>query len=291
MFLLKPKLLLIAFLLIGSRMVASAQSSQTLEAAWVKEDIASVAVVLNLVPFENQSISLLKARLKDAWSVEEQDFGFGGKRLDLGKGNGYTKMFVEAFLFNGRVAYYELGIESYSNEWPLIRDYIVDAWRKTTNVEPNVTQHRIAYRKTVDSVLTSYRTTVLAHLGEMKSVDIPANLRDSYNLLTSFMENSAVSDGGCGLPPGLPEDKVAIDQLIEQDRFDLIENVARGYNPGARVYAMLALLEQQKHGRELNLETQRTIRQIVNLRIPITTCAGCLVYHETAKRVLVARRQ
>jgi hypothetical protein len=111
MFLLKPKLLLIAFLLIGSRTVASAQSSEPLEAAWVKEDIASVAIVLNLVPFENQSISLLKARLKDAWSVEEQDFGFGGKRLDLGKGNGYTKMFVEAFLFNGRVVYYELGIE------------------------------------------------------------------------------------------------------------------------------------------------------------------------------------
>jgi hypothetical protein len=143
-------------------------------------------------------------RLKDAWSVEEQDFGFGGKRLDLGKGNGYSKMFVEAFLFNGRVAYYELGIESYSNEWPRIRDYIVDAWRKTTNVEPSVTQHRIAYRKTVDSVLASYRTAVLTHLGEMKSVDIPANLRDSYNLLTSFMENSTVSDGGCGLPPGLP---------------------------------------------------------------------------------------
>ncbi len=125
----------------------------------------------------------------------------------------------------------------------------------------------------------------------MKSVDVPANLHDSYNLLTSFMENSAVSDGGCGLPPGPPEGKVAIGQLIEQDRFDLIENVARGYNPGARVYAMLALLEKQKQGRELNIETQRTIRQIVNLRIPITTCAGCFVYHETAKKVLAARRQ
>lgn len=290
MFLLKRKLLLIALLLIASRTVVSAQSNEPLEAAWVEEDIASVAIVLNLVPFEYQSISVLKARLKD-WSVEERDFGFGGKRLDLGKGNGYTKTFVEAFLFNGRVAYYELGIESYSNEWPRIRDHIVDAWRKTTNVEPSVTQHRIAYRKTVDAVLASYRTAVLAHLGAMKSVDVPAHLRDSYTLLTSFMENSAVSDGGCGLPPGLPEGKVAIEQLIEQDRFDLIENVLRGYNPGARVYAMLALLQKQKQGRELNLKTQRTIRQIVNLRIPITTCAGCFVYRETAKKVLSARRQ
>lgn len=291
MFLLTPKLLLIAFLLVSSLTIASAQSSEPLEAAWIKEDIASVAIVLNLSPFENQSISLLKGRLKDTWSVEEQDFGFGGKRLDLGKGNGYTKMFVEAFLFNGRVAYYELGIESYSNEWPRIRDDIVQAWRKTSKVEPSVTQHRIAYLKTVDSVLASYRSAVLAHLGEMKPVDVPANLRDSYNLLTAFMENSAVSDGGCGLPPGLPEGKVAIDQLIEQDRFDLIENVARGYNPGARVYAMLALLEKQKQGRGLNLETQRTIRQIINLRIPITTCAGCFVYYETAKKVVAARRQ
>jgi hypothetical protein len=183
---------------------------------------------------------------------------------------------------NGRVAHYELGIESYSNEWPRIRHYIVDAWRKTTNAEPSVTQHRIAYRKTIDSVLTSYRTAVSTRLGEMKSVDVPAHLRDSYNLLTSFMENSAVSDRGCGLPPGLPAGKVAMDQLIGENRFDLIENVARGYNPGARVYAVLALLEKQKQGRELNLETQRTIRQIVKLRTPITTCAGCLFYHETA---------
>jgi hypothetical protein len=291
MFLLKPKLLLIAFLLIGFRTVVSAQSSEPLVAAWVEEDIASVAIVLNLLPFENQSISQIKARLKDTWSVEEQDFGFGGKRLDIGKGNGYTKMFVKAFLFNGRVAYYELGIESYSKEWPRIRDDIVDAWRKTTDVEPDITQHHIAYRKTLEPVLASYRTAVLARLGEMKPVEVPADLRGSYDLLTSFMGNSAVSDGGCGLPPGLPSGKVAIDQLIEHDRFDLIENVARGYNPGARVYAVLALLEKQKQGGELKPETKRAIRQIVNLRIRITTCAGCFVYHETAKKVLADLRQ
>jgi hypothetical protein len=62
MFLRKPKLLSIAFLLIGFRTTVSAQSSEPLEAAWVKEDIASVAIVLNLMPFEDQSISLVKAR-------------------------------------------------------------------------------------------------------------------------------------------------------------------------------------------------------------------------------------
>jgi hypothetical protein len=54
---------------------------------------------------------------------------------------------------------------------------------------------------------------------------------------------------------------------------------------------MLALLEKQKQGSELNFETQQTMRQIGNLRIPITTCAGCFVNHETAKKVLAARRQ
>lgn len=67
MFLLKPKLLLIAFLVIGARTVVSAQSSDPLEADWVKEDIASVAIVLKLVPFENKSISLLKARWRLHW--------------------------------------------------------------------------------------------------------------------------------------------------------------------------------------------------------------------------------
>jgi len=58
----------LAFLLVGARTVVSAQSSESLEAAWVKEDIASVAIVLKLVPFGNQSISLLKARFADQLS-------------------------------------------------------------------------------------------------------------------------------------------------------------------------------------------------------------------------------
>jgi hypothetical protein len=44
------------------------------------------------------------------------------------------------------------------------------------------------------------------------------------------------------------------------------------------------ILWLQAEHRGCALETQRTIRQI-NLRIPITTCAGCFVYHETAKRL------
>ena len=102
--LLKPKLLLVVILLIACSAVVTPQNTEPLQAAWVKEDIDGIAMLLKFLPFENQTIPLVKARLKDTWSVEEADFGFGGKRLDLGKGNGYTKMFVEAFLFNGQVA-------------------------------------------------------------------------------------------------------------------------------------------------------------------------------------------
>jgi len=282
-------LALLLFLLLRNS-VSIAQSTEPLEPEWLKKDVEGVSEVLKLSSFENQQIEALKEKLKDTWSVEEQDFGFGGRRLDLGKGNGYTKIYIESFIFNGQVAYYELGVESYSEEWSRIRDDVIEAWRKNGNVEYEVSEHRIAYRKTLNHVLQSYRNAVASELGEMKSVDVPDELRKSYEYLISFMQNAAVSDGGCGLSPGFPEGKVAIDELLEHKRYDLIENVLKGHNPGGRVYAMVALLEKKREGLKLGVKTQRVIQKIINLNIPITTCAGCFAYTETAKKVVRARR-
>ena len=115
--------------------VSVAQGAKPLVPEWAKADVEGVPEVLKLFPFENQRIVALKEKLKDTWSVEEYDLGFGGKRLDFAKGNGYTKIYVESFIFNGQVAYYELGVESYSEEWPRIRDDVVEAWRKNGNLE------------------------------------------------------------------------------------------------------------------------------------------------------------
>jgi hypothetical protein len=140
-------------------------------------------------------------------------------------------------------------------------------------------------QKTFPAVFQAYQQAVAAALGELKPVTVPAELRDGYEYLLSPLENSYVGKGGCGYGGEVPAGREAMDALLQAGRMDLIENVLRGYNPGGRVYAALALLEQQRRGVWLPPEVQETIRKLSVLKITITTCEGCLVSQQWAKSV------
>lgn len=63
---------------------------------WVHEDVEGVSSILRLIPFEQQDIEKVKARLRKDWHVEETNLGFGAKYLELEKGRGYSKGYVHA---------------------------------------------------------------------------------------------------------------------------------------------------------------------------------------------------
>jgi hypothetical protein len=122
---------------------------------------------------------------------------------------------------------------------------------------------------------------------------VPSVLKDDYEYLISPGENSVVGNGGCGYGGMTPPGKLAIDALVKANRLalvkanrlDLIENVVRGYNPGGRVYAALALVAIEKQGSPLTDDTRATIEKIRQLDIMIDTCSGCIISHRTAKAI------
>jgi len=103
-------------------------------------------------------------------------------------------------------------------------------------------------------------------------------LKKAFDYLTSPIENWGV---------GGREGEIAIDALVNANRIDLIENVLRGFNPGGRVYAALALLKLNKGNKlVLSADTVGTIEKVRYLDISIGTIAGCLVSSRTAKEIL-----
>jgi hypothetical protein len=112
----------------------------------------------------------------------------------------------------------------------------------------------------------------------MKAAAIPTELQKSFDSLTQPMEIDSVggSDG-----------EIAIAALVNAERFDLVENVLRGFNPNGRIYAARELLKLNKEGRlVLSADTLAVIAKISNLDIQISRVSGCIVKRLHAKEIL-----
>jgi hypothetical protein len=264
-------------MLICTAHAAALAQAKPLVAEWVNEDLQGVSAVVQLLPFENQNIEKIKATLRKDWHVEETDLGFGAKYLDLAKGRGYSAGYVHALIFNGRVAQYEAGIESYSPEWPNIRQRVIDKWKENNGPEVSVEEHGISFRRRLATVLQEYKTKVAASLGQVKDTKVPSELMKSYASLTDPMNNSTLSGTGRD---------AEIDALLNSNRVDLLENVLRSYNPGARVLAALALLELEKLGTQLSSERRRVIDEVLNLKIELHACVYDMCNNLTATEAL-----
>lgn len=276
------------FLSLALSSASFAQKPKKLETEWLAKDMKSIELIAKLIPVENQTIENIQAILGENTRSEEENLGFGAERFSLIKGNGYTAFHVDAFTLNASIKYYEVRVSGSADGWHLIRDYIIKAWRQNGGPEFEENKYGLAFRKTLDVGFQAYKNAVAAELGEIKSVNVPTDLKDSYDELISPLNNSRVGFGGCGYGGVVPQGKLAIDALVKAKRIDLIENILKGYNPGGRVYAALALLGMKKEGLRLRSDTQSTINKLKSLDIKIETCSGCIVTPRTAKEILEA---
>lgn len=209
---------------------------------------------------------------------DDQDLGFGASTFDIGRGHGYTGLYVEGFVFKGTIGFYRLSIRWSSESWPRIRQHIIELWKQNHGPSFSESEMGLVHEETNDSVLLRYKSAVSAELGEMKQADVPDELKSALDYLTSPMANRAFGD---------TVGEMAINALVHAKRVDLIENVLRGFNPGGRVFAALALLKLSKSGGlVLSPETISTIAKVRNLDISIPTVRGCLVSHRTASDIL-----
>lgn len=244
---------------------------------WVDEDVEGVSSILGLIPFEQQDIEKVKARLRKDWHVEETNLGFGAKYLELEKGRGYSKGYVHSLIYNGQVAQYEAGIESYSEEWPQIKQRIYERWKADKGPESFADEHGLVFKRTLSAVLSRYKADVADTLGPLSKTLVPSDLSLNYSDLINPMENSTLS----GTHPN-----EAIESLVNAKRIDLLENVLRGYNPGARMLASLALLRLEKTGVQLSSKTHTAIDRVMNLNIHLHSCVYDMCSDVTAKEAM-----
>ncbi len=263
-----------------------AQKAKKLRVEWLAEDVASIKLIPKLMPIESRTMEDIRAVFGKNIGDDEKNLGFGAGRFTFSKGSGYTSLYVDAFTLNGSIEYYEIGIRGDSEDWPRIRGDIIKAWLENGGPEFEENSEGLAYRKMLDAGFQAYKNVVAAELGQMKAVDVPANLKDYYEVLIAPLSDLMIGFGGCGYGGGVPYGRQAIDALVKAKRTDLIENVLRGYNPGGRVYAALALLEMKKQGARLSSDTQSAINRIKSLDIELETCSGCIVTPKTAREIL-----
>ncbi|MBS1807332.1 MAG: hypothetical protein JST84_03965 [Acidobacteria bacterium] len=264
---------------------AFAQDEEPLKRDWLAQDVKALQLLARLQPVEAHTLEDLKCIWGKNTGGEERELGFGAQRVRLTQPNGYTHFYLDLFIFHGRIGFYELGVSGSRESWPRIRTGLIAAWWENGGGEYEEDDGRLVQQRTFPAVFQAYQQAVAAALGELKPVTVPAALRDSYEYLLSPLENSYVGKGGCGYGGEVPAGRKAMEALRKAGRMDLIENVLRGYNPGGRVYAALAFLEQQRRGVWLPPEVQETIRKLSALKITITTCEGCIVSQQWAKGV------
>ena len=245
---------------------------------WLAEDYRSIELISLLA----SPTPLTTQRIRDILGVgdegEEEDLGFGASTFDIAKGHGYTTLYVEGFVFRGRIGFYKVGIRASRESWPRIRERISDLWKQNHGPSFDEDDTGLVHTETNDDVFLGYKSSVSAELGEMKGAEIPDELKKSFDYLTSPIEVRAI---------GGTDGEIAIDALVNANRVDLIENVLKGFNPSGRVYAALALLKLSNWNElVLSPDMISTIAKVSNLDITIRTVRGCLVSSRTAKEIL-----
>jgi hypothetical protein len=264
---------------------AAAAPQDALNPEWVRLDLEGAARIGKLMPLRVQTPESIATILGDP-RPRREDTSFGGELFVVGRGHGYAGTGVYGFAFRGRLARAKVAI-LFDSHAKGTRGRVMEAW-KAGGGPAYTCLGDLCFHEWIDpDVLAAYRQAVAAALGPQAHVEVPDGLKKHYDYLMSPYENAAVSPGICGLP--LPNEPVrgepgyeAIEALVKARRMDLIANVLRGYNAGARVYALIALQDLRRSGVHLDPAVAESMRKVENLNVRVSACSGC-TFHRTLR--------
>ena len=287
------RLLLSFCLLLLCAHVSVAQKKEPLHADWLASDLANLERILpQLKQNEPLSVEALEQIFKSVGAGQSFDWrgdrrlGFGAQTFAFSKSSGYTSLRVTGWVFNNTIANYTIALSTSSESWPMIKSVLMDRWNRNGGPEFTEGKYGIHHDREFADVIADYKKAVADQLGEIQPVNVPAHLKDDYEFLISIGGRVALGDGGCGYAGSTPRGKEAIDAIVKANRVDLIINILKGYNPGGRAYAMLALFGMMRKGLELPPDVQRAFDVVRGLDLELTTCSGCIYTTETAQQIL-----
>lgn len=264
--------------------VCFAQKKESLRSDWLAYDRVMIERYLPQLK-QNESLTLETIEKMFAWPATDRELGFGGRTFSFSKSGYYTYLRVDGFIFNHSVGYYTISVQC-NKSWPLVKTAIIDAWKRTSELDFKEGQCGLLHRREFTNVVADYKNAIATRLGGMADVTVPPHLKVHYELLVSMENNSVIGSGGCDYSGYTPLGKEAIDAIMKAGRVDLIGNVLKGHNPGGRVYAALALIEMQRKGAQLPADVLPALDVVRNLDLLLETCLGCIHFSKTAKRII-----
>ncbi|MEQ1557954.1 MAG: hypothetical protein ABL933_03310 [Methyloglobulus sp.] len=259
------------------------------------EEIEDVEQLMQLMPFEKQDPSALKQNLMQLGYQANRDETdpFGLNKTTLIKENHYKTMTLDLASFNGSLTSYKVNIESKPmassrlephryDDIPL-DSVILSVWQKNKGKE-SWSNRGVFVEDEFEEVLQNYYQVAIAGKDELAAVNVPKDLLDDYaRLVSDVLEYSAKGKDdvfdNLGYLASESEMAVlsALDNLLKNDRIDLIENVLNGFNPMARVCAIAKL---ERLGLADSLINKSKIANIFAQNAPVNFCGTQLTSTE-----------
>ncbi len=284
-----PCVLLLAF-------ATTVSSQDQTNSEWLAKDVQNVRHFLSLLPIERLPFNLLEEEFDRKFIVNgrkvsflrhPEDFGFGYRQVEIGVPGGYCSIFVRGFLLDYEYVRFKAGVTCSSRSWEKIKDTLITTWKDGKGPEVVETESGFHFERQYDNQLRKYKDRVALKLGNLNErIVVPSNLRDDYEALISPFEHSIVGKDGCGPGGVVPWGKISIDAIAKTKRLDILENILRAYNPGGRVYALLALIDARSRRAKLSPETEKTMKLVADLDSKITVCLGGTLHIKTAAEVV-----
>lgn len=264
--------------------VSQAQKQQVIRADWLAMDVANME---RLLPQLKQHEPLTITALEKIFGtpVYVRALGFGGRTFIFSKPGGYAYIRVSGFVFNDTVGDYTISV-NWSTSWSQIRSTIIESSKRNTDLEFKEEEFALTQERQFPDVVAAYKKAVSAELGEMATVTVPQYLKDAYQVLLSLGNPLVLGDGPCDYGAVIPRGKRAIDAIVAAHRTDLMSNILKGYNPGGRVYAAVALKAVEQEGLKLSPDVLRALEVVRGLDIDLEICSGCIHSHLKAKQII-----
>lgn len=251
------------------------------------KDIKGIQQLLLQFPFQTREIEKINS-IFDYDDIKVEKLGFDGSILYLQKSLGYSNITIILFAYKTNIFHYDIrltkNLKLQTNDlvWVALQDKLGEYWIQQSGPKYEYTQYGFKYEKQIDNTLLDYKKHINIELGEFKTLNVAKNVREIYHILTSPYENSIVGQG-CDAGGSSPEEKYAMETLIKHKQIKVIENILKGYNPGGRIYATIALLALKKKGIKLNKEVENAINKVIEQDVTILTCSSCTTYKSDTK--------
>jgi len=277
------KIIIILIILINVLSLYSQQDSLKRNVEWLNIDKKNFIELSKFILNKNYSLYNFR-KIKNVQINEVYDILLGS-RLIASQDNGYTKVKLNLITLKNKIYYLKATLDSSDTEviMQLAKENktlwnIVNKWQ----IKKIKGRKQLVYIFEDSNMLQKDYRLLDKFLGKKKDVNFKKKkTKKAYEIL---MYPTNIYPYAYKISPTeyVPEGRKAIEYLIKEKEFVLIENVLKGYNPEGRIYAYEAL----RKSNNLSTDIQKTVSNLKKLPVQIINIYGCLPHRYFSKDII-----